>query len=130
MNIDTVVTDSGQFMYDNFHFSEATRSNGFLLCSGVIGAGAKGQLPADIKEEFRNAWAGIGKLLQACDLGYEDIVEYTSYHVGLHANMADFMSVRDEFLSQPWPAWTAIGITELAIPGAHVEIRVIAKLKD
>lgn len=130
MSIDTVVTDSGQFMYDNFHFSEATRSNGFLLCSGVIGAGAKGEVPEDIKEEFRNAWKGIGRILATCDLDYTDIVEYTSYHVGLHATTGDFMSVRDEFLCEPWPAWTAIGITELAIPGAHAEIRVIAKLKD
>ena len=44
--------------------------------------------------------------------------------------MGEFMSVRDEFLSEPWPAWTAIGITELAIPGARVEIRVTAALKD
>ena len=51
-------------MHDNFHFSQATRSNGFLFCSGVIGTGGKGKLPADIKEEFRNAWAGIGKLLE------------------------------------------------------------------
>jgi enamine deaminase RidA (YjgF/YER057c/UK114 family) len=130
MSIETVVTDSGQFMYDNFHFSEATKSNGFLLCSGVIGTGAKGKLPEDIKEEFRNAWASIGRLLTECDISYEDIVEYTSYHVGLQAHMADFMSVRDEFLRAPWPAWTAVGITELALPGAHVEIRVTAKLKD
>ena len=130
MSFETVVTDSGQFMYDNFHFSEATRSNGFLLCSGVIGTGEKGKLPEDIKEEFRNAWAGIGKLLEECNIGYDHIVEYTSYHVGLQASIGDFMSVRDEFLSEPWPAWTAIGITELAVPGAHVEIRVTAKLKD
>jgi enamine deaminase RidA (YjgF/YER057c/UK114 family) len=130
MSIDTIVTKSGQFMYDNFHFSEATRSNGFLLCSGVIGVGAKGKVPEDIKEEFRNAWKGIGRILAECDLGFADIVEYTSYHVGLHATTGDFMSVRDEFLSEPWPAWTALGITELAVPGAHVEIRVIAKLKD
>jgi enamine deaminase RidA (YjgF/YER057c/UK114 family) len=130
MSIETVVTDSSQFMYDNFHFSEATKSNGFLLCSGVIGTGAKGKLPEDIKEEFRNAWASIGKLLAECGISYEDIVEYTSYHVGLQANMADFMSVRDEFLSSPWPAWTAVGITELALPGAHVEICVTAKLKE
>jgi enamine deaminase RidA (YjgF/YER057c/UK114 family) len=130
MSFETVVTDSGQFMYDNFHFSEATKSNGFLLCSGVIGTGEKGKLPEDIREEFRNAWAGIGKLLAECDISYRDIVEYTSYHVGLQANMADFMSVRDEFLSSPWPAWTAIGITELAVPGAHVEVRVTAKLKE
>jgi enamine deaminase RidA (YjgF/YER057c/UK114 family) len=128
MSIDTVVTKSGQFMHDNFHFSEATRSNGFLLCSGVIGVGAKGEVPEDIKEEFRNAWKGIGRILAECDLGYADIVEYTSYHVGLHATMGDFMSVRDEFLSEPWPAWTALGITELAVPGAHAEVRVIAKI--
>jgi enamine deaminase RidA (YjgF/YER057c/UK114 family) len=130
MSIETVVTDSGQFMYDNFHFSEATKSNGFLLCSGVIGSGAKGKLPEDIKEEFRNAWASVGKLLEECGISYGDILEYTSYHVGLQAHMADFMSVRDEFLCAPWPAWTAVGITELALPGAHVEIRVTAKLKD
>jgi len=117
-------------MYDNFHFSQATRSNGFLFCSGVIGTGEKGKLPADIKEEFRNAWAGIGKLLEECNIGYDAIVEYTSYHVGLQANIANFMSIRDEFLSAPWPAWTAIGVTELAVPGAHIEIRVTAKLKD
>ncbi len=33
---------------------------------------------------------------------------------------------RDEFIRPPWPAWTAIGISELAVPGARVEIRVIA----
>jgi enamine deaminase RidA (YjgF/YER057c/UK114 family) len=130
MSFETVVTDSGQFMYDNFHFSEATKSNGFLLCSGVIGTGDKGKLPEDIREEFRNAWRGIGKILAACNISYDDIVEYTSYHVDLQANMGNFMSVRDEFLSEPWPAWTAIGITELAVPGAHVEIRVTAKLKN
>ena len=130
MSFEAVVTDSGKFVYDNFHFSEATKSNGFLLCSGVIGTGEKGKLPDDIKEEFRNAWSGIGKLLAECNISYDNIVEYTSYHVGLQANMRDFMSVRDEFLSEPWPAWTAIGITELAVPGAHVEIRVIAKLNN
>jgi enamine deaminase RidA (YjgF/YER057c/UK114 family) len=130
MSFETVVTESGQFMYDNFHFSEATRSNGFLLCSGVIGTGNDGKPPQDIKDEFRAAWVGIGKLLAECGIGYDDIMEYTSYHVSLQANIGDFMQVRDEFLSEPWPAWTAIGITELAVPGAHVEIRVTAKLNE
>lgn len=130
MSIETVVTASGQYMYDNFHFSEATKSNGFLLCSGIIGTGADGKIPADSKEEFRNAWVAVGKLLAECGLDYTSIVECTTYHVGLQADMGDFMTVRDEFLSEPWPAWTAIGITELAIPGARVEIRVTAALKD
>jgi hypothetical protein len=76
------------------------------------------------EEEFRNAWRTIGETLAHAGLGYEDIIEYTSYHVGLQAHLTTFMKVRDEFISEPWPAWTAIGITELAVPGARVEIKV------
>ncbi len=130
MSIQHVVTESGQFMYDNFHFAEATKSNGFLFCSGIIGTDASGKVPGDLKQEFHNAWGGVGRLLEACGIGFGDIVECTTYHVGLQATMADFMGVRDQYLAEPWPAWTAIGITELAIPGAHVEIRVTARLTD
>jgi enamine deaminase RidA (YjgF/YER057c/UK114 family) len=130
MSIETVVTASGQYMYDNFHFAQATKSNGLLFCSGIIGTGADGKVPDDINTEFRNAWLAVGQLLADCGLGYEDIVECTTYHVALQGTMGQFMSVRDEFLSEPWPAWTAIGITELAMPGARVEIRITADLKQ
>jgi enamine deaminase RidA (YjgF/YER057c/UK114 family) len=128
MAIKTIVRDSGKFLYDNFHFAEAAESDGFLFCSGIIGSGQGGKVPDDISEEFDNAWSGVISLLKEAGADANHIVEYTSYHVGLQANMAAFMEVRDKFLSEPWPAWTAIGITELAVPGAHVEIRVTAKL--
>ena len=128
MAIKTIVRDSGKFLYDNFHFAEAVESDGFLFCSGIIGSGQGGKVPDDISEEFDNAWSGVISLLKEAGADASNIVEYTSYHVGLQANMAAFMEVRDKHLAEPWPAWTAIGITELAVPGAHVEIRVTAKL--
>ena len=127
MAIKSIVRDSGKFLYDNFHFSEAVESDGLLLCSGIIGTGQDGKVPEDIREEFDNAWSGVISLLKEAGADASQIVEYTSYHVGLQANMAAFMEVRDKYLGEPWPAWTAIGITELAVPGAHVEIRVTAK---
>ncbi|MGK0273337.1 MAG: enamine deaminase RidA (YjgF/YER057c/UK114 family) [Cocleimonas sp.] len=51
-----------------------------------------------------------------------------TYHVGLRANLESFMSVKDEFIFEPFPAWTAVGVSELAKEGAIVEIRVTAKL--
>ncbi len=129
MSIDNVVTPNGQMMYDNFHFSEAVKSGGFLFCSGIIGMGEGGKVPADAGEEFDNAWSGVARLLDACGLDFSDIVECTTYHVGLHEHMAGFMAVRDRHLAEPWPAWTAIGISELAMPGARVEIKVVAKLR-
>ena len=128
MAIKSIVRDSGKFLYDNFHFSEAVESDGLLLCSGIIGTGQDGKVPEDIREEFDNVWSGVISLLKEAGADASQIVEYTSYHVGLQANMAAFMEIRDKYLGEPWPAWTAIGITELAVPGAHVEIRVTAKL--
>jgi enamine deaminase RidA (YjgF/YER057c/UK114 family) len=38
-----------------------------------------------------------------------------------------FVKVKDEFIAEPYPAWTAIGVSELLTDGALAEIRAIAK---
>ena len=127
MAIKTINPKESKVLYDNFHFSQAVRCGELLICSGQIGTGVDGKVPADLVEEFSNAWRKVGSVLEAAGVSFPDVLEYTSYHVGLQATVATFMKVRDQFLSEPWPAWTAIGITELAVPGAHVEIRVTAR---
>jgi enamine deaminase RidA (YjgF/YER057c/UK114 family) len=130
MSFESVVTPSGKFAYDRMHFSEATKSGGFMFLSGVVGTGEKGKLPKSKKEEFHNAWKGIGAVLAEVGAGYGDIVECTTYHVDISSHIGEFSSIRDEYISEPWPAWTAIGITELLVPGASVEIRVTVKLPE
>jgi enamine deaminase RidA (YjgF/YER057c/UK114 family) len=60
-------------------------------------------------------------------MGYEDIIDTTIYMVGLQKNAAAMVKVKDEFIKEPYPASTWIGITELVIPGARAEIKVIAR---
>jgi len=127
-NFKTVVPDTARNSYDQFHFSQGVVANGMLLASGVIGTDASGKVPEDDKEEFRLAWQGIAKLLEEAGSGLDCIVEYTSYHVDMLPHLGHFMSVRDEFLKEPWPAWTAIGVSALAARGARVEIKVTALL--
>ena len=43
----------------------------------------------------------------------ESIVEMTTYHVGLREHLDDFMTVKDRHIHRPYPAWSAIGISEL-----------------
>lgn len=126
MPIDVVNPAGQQMLYERFHFAQGVRHRGLLMCAGQLGTGEDGSVPEDPAEEFRNAWRAVGRVLEAAGLGYRDVVEYTSFHVGLRAHLEAFMAVRDEFLSEPWPAWTAIGVSELAVPGARVEIRVTA----
>ena len=59
---------------------------------------------------------------------FDDIVEMTTFHIGLGSHIQEFISVKDRYVKEPYPAWTAVGTTELAIPGAVVEIKVIAHI--
>ena len=56
-----------------------------------------------------------------------DVIEMTTFHVGLQQHLETFLGVKDRYLNEPYPAWTAIGISELAVAGGLVEIRVTAR---
>ena len=86
------------------------------------------KVPESLEQEFHAAWKKVGAVLKEAGASYADIVEYTTYHVGLQDHIGAFSAVRDEYLDEPWPAWTAIGITELAVPNAHVEVKVVARV--
>lgn len=128
MTIQTIVPEGTEAMYDAWHFSQAVRAGNLVLCAGQLGVGPDGRVPSDPAEEFALAWQAVGRVLAAAGLGYTDIVEYTSYHVDLPVTIEAFMAARDAVLEEPWPAWTAIGITGLAVPGARVEIKVTARI--
>ncbi len=130
MSFEPIVTSSGQFAYDRMHFAQATKSGGFLFLSGVIGTGGKGKLPDNMSEEFHNLWKSVGEILTEVGAGYGDIVECTTFHVDVQNHIGEFSTIRDQYISEPWPAWTAIGITELLVPGAHVEMKVTVKLPE
>lgn len=126
MSFEPVIPVGTEAVTDRFHFSAAARVGDLLLCSGQIGTADDGKVPDDPAEDFRNAWRKVGQVLDAAGLGYADIAEFTTFHVGLREHLGTFLTVRDEFLTAPWPAWTAIGVSELAVPGARVEIKVTA----
>lgn len=56
-----------------------------------------------------------------------DVVEIVTYHVGLKDHFREFVLIKDEFIKEPYPAWTAIGVSELAADGAVIEIKVTAR---
>lgn len=114
--------------YDRYHFSPGFEAGGFLFISGQIGLDEFGEAPTDPAEQARIAFAGIGAVLAAGGLAYEDVVSITSHHVGDVAGIFEwFPDVKDSFLGPPYPAWTALGVSGLAIPGLVVEISAIAR---
>ena len=53
-----------------------------------------------------------------------DVVELVTYHVD--PDFGTFGRVKDEFFPKDYPAWTALGVTALALPALKVEVRATA----
>ena len=123
MSIDVIVPEAARKTYENWHFAPAVRHDDLIFFSGVVGQGEEAE------DEFRNAWASLGDTLKEAGVGYEDIIDTTIYMVDLQKNAAAMSKVKDEFIKEPYPASTWIGITELVIPGARAEIKVTARKK-
>ncbi len=126
---ETIVPKGFEFYYERFHFAPAVRVGDVLHCSGQLGwAGPDDRVPADPKQQFTLAFENLRRVLEAAGASFGDVFELTTFHVGLQQHLAEFLAVKDTFFREPWPAWTAIGISELALPGAIVEIRAKATL--
>lgn len=103
-------------------------SNGSVFLTGVTGSRPDGSMPLELEDQFRSAFKKIGAVLKEAGLTHNDIVEMTSYHVGIQEHFDLFNDVRCEFVSEPFPAWTAVEVAGIRRLGAVVEIRVIASL--
>ncbi len=126
---DVVIAPGMENFYHNFHFAPAVKAGDRLFCSGVIGIGADGKASPDPETQFTQAFESLKSVLATAGVSFADIVEMTTFHVDLRKNMGAFTKVKDRYIHEPYPAWTAIGITELAFPGGLVEIKVIAARK-
>jgi len=121
--------DSMRALYENFHFAAAARASDLLLCSGQLGIGSDGRVIEDPEAQFAAAFENVRAVLAEAGLDFSDVLEITTFHVGLRERLALFAKVKDSVLPAPYPAWTAIGVSELAFPGALVEIRATAQLR-
>jgi enamine deaminase RidA (YjgF/YER057c/UK114 family) len=124
---EVVIPEGMKRTYEGLHFAPAVREGDRLFCSGQVGTTPDGKISEDPETQFVQAFENVKAVLTAAGATFDDVLEMTTFHVGFNANIAKFMAVKDRYVEAPYPAWTAIGVSELAW-GALVEVKVIAKL--
>ena len=85
-------------------------------------------LNADMETQIRQTFDRIGLLLEAAGATFANVVIIRSYWVHMLRDVEIFRKVRKEYLVEPYPASTAVGTPELAIPGLELEIEAVAVL--
>ena len=122
----TLINPSGtEEFYNTWHFSQGVRVGDTLWISGQLGIGADGKAGATIEAQTRLAFQNLTRVLEEAGGSLADVVELTTYHLAMD-DLPQVAAVKGEFISQDFPAWTAVGVTALALPELLIEVKATA----
>ena len=118
-----------QASYEAYGYSAAIKCGGFLFVSGQVGVDSAGTAVPEPTHQFDKAFENLGSVLNAARIGFDDIVDVTTYHVDMFEHFETFTAAKQKaFPTPPFPNWTAVGVVNLADPALFLEIKAIAKL--
>jgi enamine deaminase RidA (YjgF/YER057c/UK114 family) len=111
------------------HVVEVTGPGRTIYFAGQLGIDKSGKMGANAREQMEIAFGNVKAALDSVGANFSDIVKLNTYIVDIGTNIAHYREVRDKYVntSAP-PASTAIGVPQLARPGALFEIEAIAVL--
>ena len=112
-------------IYDRMQFSQAVKAGGMIFVSGQVGIDENLKIADGIENQTENAFRNLEKVLAEAGANLQDIVELVTFHTSMK-EMKGFAKVKAKFIPDNFPAWTAIGVTELVLPGLLVEIKATA----
>jgi enamine deaminase RidA (YjgF/YER057c/UK114 family) len=113
-----------------YQFAPAVRIGDQILVSGIVGVDADG-LPPDFRSQAENIFTTLEAILTEAGATLDDVASLTSYHVGdLNSQLRELVEIKATRIQPPHPAWTGIGVTQIGVPGALLEISAVAVARD
>ena len=105
-------------------YSDAIAAGDTIYLSGIV----VGQRPGETLEAaYERTYARIGAILRRAGASWDDVVDITSYHTDVVAQMPAIVAVHRRHVSPPFPAWTAIDVDRLIPDRGITEIKIVAR---
>lgn len=113
--------------YEPYRISQAIRANGFIYVSGQAGIDEQGRtVPGGFLEQGRQAFRNVQRVLAAAGADLTDVVKIGIFVRDMAADLDDVIRLREEFLSEPYPADTLLEVSSLAQPDWRIEVEAVA----
>lgn len=108
-------------------FSDAVVHGDTIHLSGVVAApmeGETGLVPA-----YERAFARMDATLKRLGASWDDVIVFDTFHANgkMGAQLIELVEVKNRYIKAPFPAWTAVGVTELYEPTAVTEIKLTVR---
>lgn len=113
--------------YAPYKISQAIKANDLIHVSGQAGIDERGRtVSADFLAQGRQAFANIRQVLAQAGADLDDVVKVGIFVTDMAANLDKVIQLREEFLSEPYPADTLLEVSSLAQPDWQIEVEVTA----
>ncbi|WP_310727429.1 RidA family protein [Streptomyces sp. N2A] len=113
--------------YEPYKISQAIRASGLIHVSGQAGIDEQGRTVSDdFLEQGRQAFANVERVLAAAGASLADVLKVGIFVTDMAAHLDHVITLREEFLSEPYPADTLLEVSALAQPDWRIEVEVTA----
>ena len=100
-----------------------------IFVSGEVGRDGMGKIvDGGFEAEARQCFANIGRILQASNATFKDVVRITAFVKNL-ADYPVYSRIRNEVFGTDWPASATVGVADLLL-GATLEVDAIAVISS
>lgn len=108
-----------------WHFSQAVRADDLIVTAGQAGFDDHGRFVGDdFESQFRQAFRNLDRVLRSQGATLEGVMRLNTYLSDI-AQYEAFKRIRAEFLTEPYPASTAV-VVGFVFPGMLCEIEAVA----
>ncbi len=112
---------------EEWGYADAVIDGDRIWLSGVVASLRSGESMADQEAAYDRAFRGLDGVLTRAGSSFDGVVEITTFHTDLPAQIDAFKKVKHRYIRGPFPAWTAIDVDRLVPDRGLVEIKLVAR---
>ena len=113
---------------ERYGYADAVIAGDLVFLSGIVAGQAPGE--TTLTPAYERAFRVVGRILERAGASYADVVDVTTYHTDITAQIEAYAEVQRRFLGSPPPAWTAIDVDRLLPDAGITEIKIVARRRS
>ena len=110
---------------EEWGYSDAIVAGDTIYLSGIVVGMREGD--TDMEAAYDRTYRDIGSILARAGASWDDVVDITSFHTDVTAQMPAIVAVHKRYVKAPYPAWTAIDVDRLIPDRGITEIKIVAR---
>jgi len=114
----------GRKFQEEWGYSDAVVAGDTIYLSGIVVGQREGE---SLEEAYDRTYDQIEAILKRAGASWDDVVDITSFHTDVVAQMPAIVAAHKKRVKAPYPAWTAIGVDRLIPERGLTEIKVVAR---